>query len=177
MRHLTHIYNLSFSQGIFPKLLKNPTVIPIFKNSSITDPSNYRPISILTIFSYVLEKLFHNRLISFIDKHIVLHSNQFGFRKNKSTSTAVAHVRNLLGKCKANKEVVLTLLDLKKAFDFIDHNLLLIMLKHYGIRGTPLHWLCSYLTNHIQKVNVNNSFTPYFCWSTPRESDSPNFFY
>ena len=66
---------------------------------------------------------------------------------------------SLLDKFKANKKVVVTLLDIKKAFDLIDHDLLLIKLKHNGIRGTPLHWLCSYLTNRTQRVNVNNSFS------------------
>ena len=126
----------------------------------IIDPSNYRPISILTIISKVLEKLFHNRLIFFINKHNILHSNQFGFRKNKSTSTFVGQVlSSLLDKCKVDKKVVPTLLDLKKAFDFIDRDLLIIKFKHYGIRGTLLHWLCSYLTNRTQKVNVNYSFS------------------
>ena len=134
-------------------------VILIFKNGSVIDPNNCKPISILTIFSKVLEKLFHN-LIFFINKRNILHSNQFGFRKNKSNSMAVAQVLcSLLNKCKANKKVVLTLLDVKKTFDFIDHDLLLIKLKHYGIRGTQLYWLCSYLTNHTQKSNVNNSFS------------------
>ena len=66
---------------------------------------------------------------------------------------------SLLDKFKANKKVVVTLLDIKKSFDLIDHDLLLIKSKHYGIRCTPLHWLCSYLTNRTQRVNVNNSFS------------------
>ena len=71
----------------------------------------------------------------------------------------VAHVlSSLLNKYKANKKVVLTLLVPKKAFNFINQNLLLIKLKHYAIRGTPLHWLCSYLSERMQKIKLNNSF-------------------
>ena len=81
-KQFVHIYNLSFNQGIYPKLLKNAIVIPIFKGGSRDDLSNYRPISILTIFSKLIEKLFLNRLISFVEKHNILHSNQFDFKKN-----------------------------------------------------------------------------------------------
>ena len=157
---LAHVYNLSFSQGIFPKLLKNAIIIPIFKGSSYTDPSNYRPISVLTIFSKLLEKLFYSRLIAFVDRHNILHSNQFGFRKHKSTNTAIASVlSNLLYSYTSNKKTVLALLDLKKAFDFINHDLLLMKLKHYGVRGTPLQWLTSYLANRTQKVKANNMYS------------------
>jgi hypothetical protein len=155
--HLAYIFNLSFSQGIFPKILKSALVIPVYKSGSHSDPSNYRPISILTVFSKLLEKLFYNRLIAFIEKYQILHFNQFGFRKNKSTSTAIACVlSSLLNKCSSKIKTILALLDLKKAFDFINHNLLIRKLQHYGIRGTPLLWLMSYLSNRSQKVKANN---------------------
>jgi hypothetical protein len=151
---------LSFAQGVFPDLLKNAIVIPIYKGGSHMDPSNYRPISILTLFSKLLEKLFYNRLLCFINNNNVLHSNQFGFRKNKSTSLAVANViSSIINKVKNDKKVALVLLDLKKAFDFINHDLLINKLKHYGIRGLPQQWLISYLLNRSQKVKVNCSFS------------------
>ena len=89
---LAYICNLSFSQGVFPKLLKNALVAPIHKGGFRDDPSNYRPILILTIFSKLLEKLFYNRKLSFINKNYILHNNQFGFRKKKSTNHAIANV-------------------------------------------------------------------------------------
>jgi hypothetical protein len=154
--HLAHICNLSFLQGVFPNLLKKAIVVPIYKNGSRSDPSNYRPISILSTFSKVFEKLFHSRLVAFINKNNILHTNQFGFRSGKSTSLALTHVlSSLLAKCNSHSKVILTLLDLKKAFDFINHDLLLVKLKHYGIRGTPLQWIASYLTNRSQKCRVN----------------------
>ncbi len=157
---LTYIFNLSFSQGIFPQLLKRAIVIPIFKSGSHADPGNYRPISILTIFSKLLEKLFYNRIISFINNLNVIHSHQFGFVKQKSTSLAVANVlSSIVSKYNSNNKLAFVLLDLKKAFDFINHDLLQIKLKHYGFRGLPLQWLSSYLSNRSQKVKINDFFS------------------
>jgi retron-type reverse transcriptase len=86
-----------------------------------------------------LEKLYYNRLPSFINYHGILDDNQFGFRKNKSTSLAVANVlSSLITKSKLIKKVALVLLDHKKAFDFINHDLLLMKVKHYGIRWLPV---------------------------------------
>jgi hypothetical protein len=90
----------------------------------------------------------------------VLHHNQFGFRQNKSTSLALANVvSNLIHKCNSGLKTVLALLDLKKAFDFINHDLLLMKLKHYGIRGIPLYWITSYLTGRTQMCKVNGSLS------------------
>ena len=102
---------------MFPNLLKNSIVVHIHKSDKRDDPNNYRPISILTTFSKVLEKLFYSRFISFINRNNILHTNQFGFRTGKSTSLALTQVlSSLLTKCNANKKVILALLDLKKSF-------------------------------------------------------------
>ena len=88
------------------------------------DLSNYQPISILTIFSKLFEKLFYFRLLNFFDNNNLLHYNQFGFRKNRSTTIAIANVlASLINKCKNNNKCAFMLLDLKKAFDFINHDL------------------------------------------------------
>jgi Reverse transcriptase (RNA-dependent DNA polymerase) len=159
---LVHIFNLSFVQGVFPQLLKRAIVVPIYKSGLRTDPSNYRPISVLSVFSKLLEKLFYNRLISFVDANNVLHHNQFGFRKDKSTSLALANViSSLIHKCNASLKTAFALLDLKKAFDFINHDLLSTKLKHYGIRGIPQQWLSSYLSKRTQKCKVNETFSKY----------------
>ena len=89
---LAYIFNLSFTQGIFPKLLKTAIITPIHKSGSRTDPRNYRPISILTTFSKILGKLFLKHVLSFINKNNILHENQFGFRQGKSTSVAITHL-------------------------------------------------------------------------------------
>jgi hypothetical protein len=84
---LLYIFNLSFNQGVYPDMLKNAIITPVFKSGIQDDPSNYRPISILTIFSKLLEKIFYNRLLIFINKNTILHSNQFGFRPRMSNCT------------------------------------------------------------------------------------------
>ena len=156
-RQLEYIFNLSFSSGIFPNLLKNAIITPVFKSGSTSEPGNYRPISILTIFSKLLEKLFYNRLIAFVNKNSILHPHQFGFRTNYNTNYALAHViSSIVDKINKNKRVILTLLDLKKAFDLINHKLLLEKMSFYGIRGMPLQWLSSYLTDRTQKTKVND---------------------
>jgi retron-type reverse transcriptase len=110
----------------------------------------------------VFEKLFYNRLISFINNHNILHPHQFGFRANHSISLALAHVlSSIIDKINSKKRVVLALLDLKKAFDLVNHNLLLKKLCHYGIRGIPLKWLTSYLTNRYQSTKVNGNYSDY----------------
>ena len=131
-------------------------VTPIFKSGKSNDPSNYRPISILSIFSKLLEKLFYNRLFNFVTKHHVLHPNQFGFQPNKSTSLAIANVLStLLNKINSNKHIAFVLFGLKKAFDLINHRLLLTKLQHYGIRGAASRWLSNYLSDRSQIVNCN----------------------
>jgi retron-type reverse transcriptase len=161
-RPLEYIFNLSFATGIFPKLMKDAIVTPIFKNGDNLEPGNYRPISILTIFSKLLEKLFYNRLIQFVNNNSILHDNQFGFCAGKSTSTAIACVlTSILNKINNKKPTIFALLDLKKAFDFINHELLLTKLNCYGIRGIPLSWLKSYLTNRRQRTKANDNFSTY----------------
>ena len=162
VNQLQFIFNLSLTTGIFPRLLKDAIVTPIHKGGTTSDPGNYRPISILTLFSKLLEKIYYNRLLNFINKHNILHENQFGFRSGKSTSSAIAYVTaSLINKLQNNKHTAFVLLDLKKAFDFINHDLLLTKLNHFGIRGLPLAWMNSYLTNRRQKTKVNSIFSSY----------------
>jgi hypothetical protein len=153
---LFYIFNMSFEQGVFPQMLKSAIVTPIFKSGSHSDPGNYRPISILSLFSKLLEKLFYNRLVSFVNKHNLLHNFQFGFRASRSTAVAHAHVlSSLIDKCNHNKKIVVSLLDLKKAFDLINHELLLRKLYFMGIRASSLTWLTSYLNNRNQRTKLN----------------------
>ena len=160
--HFTYILDLSFSQAIFPKLLKTAIVVPIHKTGTYNDSNNYRPISILTILSKLIEQ---NYFITIYDhlytkiKYITQLSIWF-CKKNISTNTAIMHIlSSLFTKCLNNTKIALVMLDLNKVFDFIKHKLLLIKLAHYSIRGVQLKWLSGYLSGRTQQNKINVNFS------------------
>ena len=123
---------MSLQNGCVPDKLKVAKVIPVFKKGDRSQPTNYRPISLLSIFDKLLEKLMYNKLVSYLDQNNI----QFGFRKNYSTSLALIDVvDNIYEKLDANQTVVGIYLDLTKAFDTVNHDILLYKLQNYGIRG------------------------------------------
>ena len=144
--NLSILFNQSIKEGIFPQLFKLAKVIPLFKANSPLTVSNYRPISLLPIFSKIFERLMYNRLISFINKYQILTPNQYGFQKNKSTELAVNEICSHIKNTFENKESAFCIfLDFAKAFDTVNHKILIEKLNYYGIRGTPLKWFTSYL--------------------------------
>ena len=157
---LTRLTNLSFSQGVFPNELKIALVWPLYKAKDPIDPmifSNYRPISLLPLFSKILEKLMYNRLLSFLNKCKVINKNQFGFRNNHSTYMALLIMLENIRNAHDNGECPVGIfLDFQKTFDTVDHNILLDKLFNYGIRGIALEWFKSYLSNRHQVVKYNN---------------------
>ena len=151
---LTLLINLSISRGIVPDKLKIARVIPIFKGEDEQLVQNYRPISVLPFFSKKFGKIVATYVIEFLEDYSVFYNYQFGFRKSHAIITLVERVSKALD---MGKYVVGVFLDLKKAFDTVDHTILLRKLEQYGIRGKTLRWFESYLSNRTQYVEYNNS--------------------
>ena len=155
---LTHVLNLSITKGVFPNELKIAKVLPFFKSSDNMLITNYRPISVLPIFSKILEKLMYTRLLEFINKHKILYDYQFGFRKLHSTTMALMIlVDKITTALDEGNSAIGIFLDFRKAFDTVDHNILFKKLECYGVRGLSLSWFKSYLTNRKQFVNYDVS--------------------
>jgi hypothetical protein len=154
---LTFICNLSFETGLFPDKLKIAMVSPLFKSGDNQCFSNYRPVSLLPQFSKIIERLFNNRLKSFIETKNILSNSQYGFRSNHSTSLAILElIEKISSSIDESLVTIGVFVDLKKAFDTINHEILLKKLEHYGLRGIVKNWMASYLTNRPQYVKFKN---------------------
>ena len=154
---LAKIINLSFKTGIYLDNLKVSKVIPVFKDKgNKLDYNNYRPISLLSNVNKIIEMLMHNRLSKFLSKYKCLYDLQFGFRKFHSTTHALMYLTESIRKAlDKNYFACGIFIDLQKAFDTVDHEVLLYKLCHYGIRGVANKWFKSYLTNRKQFVSIN----------------------
>ena len=153
---LAYIINRSFSTGIFPNLMKIVKVIPIHKGGSTQDVNNYRPISLLSIFDKIIEKIMHKYLYTFLENHDILFQNQFGFRKNNSTVYALAQITETIKESiDKGKYGCGIFIDLRKAFDTVNHGILLKKLEHYGIKENTLDWFQSYLSDRKQFVDID----------------------
>jgi Reverse transcriptase (RNA-dependent DNA polymerase) len=155
---LLHIFNLSLTGGTVPDELKIAKVVPIYKKGDKSLACNYRPISLLSVFDKLLERLMYNRLYSFLTKHDILYKYQFGFRKKYPTALALIEVMdNIYRKLDEQHFVLGIYLDLQKAFDTVNHEILLHKLYNYGIRGIAHDWFKSYLSNRQQYAVVEGS--------------------
>ena len=155
---VTHIMNLSLTTGVFPTELKIARVVPIFKSGDASSFSNYRPVSVLPLFSKILERLMYSRLLRFVNERNLLYAFQFGFRALHSPNLAMTVLVDKISKALEDGEYVLGLfLDFSKAFDTVNHDILYKKLEFYGVRGLPLQWFKSYLTSREQQVEYNNT--------------------
>jgi hypothetical protein len=147
-------------KAIFPDKLKIAKIIPLFKSGDKTDPSNYRPISLLNTVSKIFEKVIHGRMLNFINKHNILYSNQFGFRAKHSTEFALIKLIDTISEALDNNNFVCSIfVDLRKAFDTVDNKILIDKLYSYGIRGHCLAYLTNYLSDRFQYVSISNSIS------------------
>ena len=149
------LFNASIQLGMYPSVFKIARVTPIFKSGDNKLISNYRPISILSCLNMLFEKLIYERMVKFITKHNIINKSQFGFRDNHSTNHAILDMMSYIYDKLENNEIVCSVfIDLKKAFDTVDHKILLHKLFNYGFRGPAQSLLKSYLTNRVQFVKI-----------------------
>ena len=154
---LTYLFNSFMLTGTFPDELKIARVIPLFKSGNRNLMSNYRPISILPTLSKIFEKLIHVRIYQFLDENQVLYYFQFGFRKAHSTIHAVqTAIHSVTKALDTSFQCMGIFIDFSKAFDTIQHNILLDKLYHYGVRGIAHKLISSYLSNRKQFVYYDN---------------------
>ena len=155
--YLTQIINKSFEEGIFPDDLKKAKVIPLHKDGSKLDENNYRPISLLIVWSKIIERALFIRIYAYMEYHNLLFNRQFGFRTKHSTIDALVELLEKIRLNCQNVKVISFFLDLKKAFDTIEHNILLKKIENNGIRGPALNWIATYLEGRQQRVIVNGA--------------------
>ena len=157
---LCSIFNRSINTGIFPEEWKCSKVVPLFKEGDRKDLNNYRPISIIPVVAKVFERIIYDQVNTFLVDHGLLSNSQSGFRHRHSTTTALLEATNewAYNIDRGNVNAVV-FLDLKKAFDTVDHRILLSKLHAYGIQGVGSDWFKSYLSNRMQKCSVWFSFT------------------
>lgn len=154
---LTYLVNLSFETGTFPNSLKIGKVVPIFKKNDKQLLENYRPVTVPFGMSKVIEYCYLYRLLNYLETFQIMTKNQHGFSSGKSTSTAIHSFLNKILECvDAGECPVGIFCDLSRAFDCVNHNLLLIKLQDYGIRGPALNWVTTFLEGRKQYVTLNH---------------------
>ena len=154
---ISDLVNSSYIKATFPRILKCALVTPIYKKGDRSLPSNYRPISILPPLSKIFEQTIYSRLSNFLHINSVFTSSQFGFLKRKSTVDAIISLTENLYEILDRREFGISVfVDYMKAFDTINHKVLIRKLYKYGIRGTPLNLISDYLRDRQQRVRITN---------------------
>ena len=159
---LIHIFNLCFKEGIFPRKLRIGKITPGFKKGDSFLLTNYRPITIPPCFSKILERLMYNELYTYLTENNTLFNLQFGFRCQHSTEHATVElVDKILNGFSEEKYTLGIFIDLSKAFDTVDHQILLKKINLYGVKGKSLEWFESYLSERKQYIEVEGQKTSF----------------
>lgn len=170
---LVNIINGYFAMGEFPSCLKTALVIPLFKGGELDDPSNFRPISLLSTLSKIIEKLMKKRVLEFMTDNKILSYSQFGFQSSKSTNDAIfSFLENVYINLNNAESVAAVFCDFSKAFDCVNHLLLLEKLYHYGFKGISFKWFKSYISDRKQIVRSNGKLSQSkdILWGVPQGS-------
>ena len=170
LKPMVRILNISLEEGVFPDEMKIARVLPLYKSDDPMIANHYRPVSILPAFSKLFEGTVYTRLLNFLLKHKLLYEYLFGFRHNHSVyMSLIILVDKIINSLNNGNYTIGLFLDFKKAFDTINHDILINKLEIYGIRGTAKIWIESYLTDKYQFVEYDQSIyiEKKIIWSTP----------
>ena len=160
VKPISQICNLSIQYSIFPPDRKIANLKPQFKKGSKTDPKNYRPISLLPLVSKIIEKNIHDQTQRFLDKNDIIYRYQSGFRKFFSTNSCLSYLNNNIAiGFESSLYTGMTLIDLQKASDTVNNDILLKKIEFIGFPEETTKWLKSYLSNRKFKVHIKNTFS------------------
>lgn len=152
------VFESSITSGSVPEDWRNANVTPVFKKGEHYDPANYRPVSLTSVCCKLLEHIVVTSVMDHLDANKILCTQQHGFRRGRSCETQLIEFVEELNRCMAEgKESEVVIMDFAKAFDKVNHSLLLHKLHQYGIRGTTNRWIHSFLENRQQAVVVNGA--------------------
>ena len=152
------IFNKSIEEGVFPVNMKKADIVPLYKSKDKQECSNYRPISLLITLSKLLEKIVYKRVYQFLEKTGQIFPSQYGFRTSHSCENAVSELLSTIIKGKEQGLYTVSLfLDLSKAFDSLEHEMMLRKLEAYGIRGNMLQWFRSYISERQLRTKCHIS--------------------
>ena len=160
LQHINKFCNLSISKSSFPEDCKIAKIIPLYKKGSRTNPKNYRPISLLPIMSKIFERVAHNQTEEFLERNNLLYKYQSGFRKNHSTETCLNFLQDKISQGFDNGlHSGMILIDLQKAFDTINHEILFQKMEILGFSRQVIYWYRSYLVNRKFKVKIDKFYS------------------
>ena len=157
---MTALYNKSIQSGEVPLDWKKSHVTPVHKGGDASDPGNFRPISVVPVVAKILERLIANQLCGYLESHQLFHGHQGAYRCGRSSEQILLYaVDTVINSLDGGMVVCAAFLDLRKAFDSLDHALLLQRLHHLGICGAEIQWFSSYLSDRVQQVKCNKSYS------------------